>query len=134
MDAHGLANIPIQWDKAKNRMGGCCHMGDQVLYLTFSSVLMPLLADSEVLDTIRHEIAHAKCPLGKHGAEWQAAAIAIGAAPFPCKAVEIDNKLVGYKYIAPCACGPTVHVSSRRRTRSVRCAKCQQHLTFIQQY
>lgn len=108
-DRHGFAGVPIRTDNSKRRMGGCCHRGDEILYFTFSAVLMTLVSDAEVLDTILHEIAHAKAPQAKHGLAWQIAARAIGAKPQPCAAVSIDAKMAGYKYIAACACGPHVH-------------------------
>jgi len=133
-DKHGFAGVPIQIDQSKCRMGGCAHRGDTILYFTFSAVLMPLVSNAEILDTILHEIAHAKTPGAKHGLAWQVAAIAVGAKPQPCSAAVIDAKQAGYKYIAACACGPHVHGKCRRPTRRVICSTCHQPLTYVQQY
>lgn len=132
-DKHGFADLPIKVDHSKRRIGGCAHIGPVPMYFTFSDVLMPLMSDAEVLDTIRHEIAHAKTPDAGHGPAWKLAAMAIGAKPVACSAAEIDAKLVGYKWVATCACGP-IHGCSRKRTVSVRCSKCMTHLTYVQQY
>ena len=131
---HGFGHVPIQLDNSRRRIGGCAHRGDEITYFTFSRILMPLLADSEVLDTIRHEIAHAKTPSHGHGLAWKAAAMAIGARPEPCADVEIDAKMAGYKYIAACACSAVKHGKTRRPTRSLICRSCRQRLDFVQQY
>ena len=131
---HGFGHVPIRLDNSRRRIGGCAHRGDEITYFTFSRILMPLLADSEVLDTIRHEIAHAKTPSHGHGLAWKAAAMAIGARPEPCADVEIDAKMAGYKYIAACACSAVKHGKTRRPTRRFRCATCQQSLDYVQQY
>ena len=66
-DKHGFGHLPIKTDHSKRRIGGCAHRGIEPLYFTFSDVLMPLMSDEAVLDTIRHEIAHAKTPGAGHG-------------------------------------------------------------------
>jgi predicted SprT family Zn-dependent metalloprotease len=131
---HGFGHVPVKTDRSRRRLGGCAHRGTEITYFTFSAILMPLLSDAEILDTIRHEIAHAKTPNAGHGFLWQVAAIEIGAKPQACASVEIDAKMAGYKYIAPCQCGPNVHGKTRRPTRSLKCATCKQHLDFVQQY
>ena len=131
---HGFGHVPIKTDRSRRRLGGCYHRGDEILYFTFSAILMPLLADSEVLDTIRHEIAHAKTPTHGHDTTWKLAALAIGARPQPCAAVDIDAKMAGYKYIAACACSAVKHGKTRRPTRSLICVDCRQRLDFVQQY
>lgn len=133
-DKHGFAHVPIKTDSSRRRLGGCGHRGTEILYFTFSAILMPLVSDAEALDTIRHEIAHAKAPTAGHGLMWQAQAIAIGCKPQACSGADIDAKMAGYKYIAACACGPHTHGKSRRPTRSVMCSTCRQHLDYVQQY
>lgn len=72
-----------EWGFAWNdRIGalGCCHYKVKIIYL--SKRWCRNLPDSEILDTILHEIAHALTPNDKsHGAEWKAACIRIGAKP-----------------------------------------------------
>jgi predicted SprT family Zn-dependent metalloprotease len=131
---HGFAHVPVMTDQSKRRLGGCCHRGDEILYFTFSAVLMPLVSDAEALDTIRHEIAHAKAPQAGHGLMWQAQAIAIGCKPQACAAVSIDAKLAGYKYTADCLCGQHYHGRSRRPTGPTRCSKCRTRIEWVQQY
>ncbi len=131
---HGFGHVPIRIDNSKRRLGGCAYQGTVVVYFTFSSVLMPLVPESDVLDTILHEIAHAKTPGSHHGREWQMAAMAIGAKPEPCSGVAIDAKLAGYKYIAACACGENNHGKCRRPTRRLICSTCRTPLNYVQQY
>ena len=131
---HGFGDLPIKTDTSRRRIAGMGHIGPVPMYFTFSTVLMPLMSEAEVLDTIRHEIAHAKTPDAGHGPMWKLAAIAIGARPEPCSGAKIDAKMAGYKYIAACACGPHTHGKTRRPTRSVMCSTCRQHLDYVQQY
>jgi predicted SprT family Zn-dependent metalloprotease len=131
---HGFGHVPIKTDRSRRRIGGCAYRGSEITYFTFSAILMPLMSDAEILDTIRHEIAHAKTPGNHHDHVWQAAAIAIGARPQPCADVTIDAKMAGFKYIAPCLCSAVKHGKTRRPTRSLICADCHQRLDFVQQY
>jgi predicted SprT family Zn-dependent metalloprotease len=96
---------------------------------------MPLVTDTEARDTILHEIAHAKAGIGQHhNLNWKIAAMSVGARPEPCSRASFDAKQVGYKYIAPCNCGPTIHGTSRRPTRRKQCRKCRMSLSYVQQY
>jgi predicted SprT family Zn-dependent metalloprotease len=133
-DKHGFAHVPIKTDRSRRRLGGFAHKGTEPVYFTFSAILLPLLDEAQILDTIRHEIAHAKTPCEGHGYAWKLAAVAVGAKPEACAAVEIDAKQAGYKYIAPCACSPVKHGKTRMPSRSLICGICRQRLTWIQQY
>nr|NLD41785.1 sprT domain-containing protein [Actinomycetales bacterium] len=79
MAAAGLEGWEFAWDRAKRR-AGVCRFGNRTISL--SRPLMELFAHEEVLDTIRHEIAHALVgPEHKHDAVWRAAARRLGATP-----------------------------------------------------
>jgi len=130
---HGF-DLPIKTDRSRKRIAGCAHRGPVPMYFTFSSILMPLMSEAAVLDTIRHEIAHAQTPEEGHGYAWKLAAMAIGANPVPCKSLEITAKQVGYKYIASCACAPDKHGKVRMPKWSFRCSLCRTPLVWVQQY
>ena len=130
---HGF-DLPIKTDRSRRRIAGCTHLGPVPMYFTFSRILMPLMSEAELLDTIRHEIAHAQTPGEGHGRAWKMAAMAIGANPVTCTALEITAKQANYKFIAGCACSPDKHGKMRMPTRSLRCGLCYNHLTWIQQY
>jgi predicted SprT family Zn-dependent metalloprotease len=67
----------FEWDRAKRRFGRCSFKRK---LLTMSWELVGLNEKEEVLDTIRHEVAHALC--GKnvgHGEKWKRIAKELGA-------------------------------------------------------
>jgi predicted SprT family Zn-dependent metalloprotease len=130
---HGF-DLPIKTDRSRKRIAGCAHIGPVPMYFTFSAVLMPLMSEAEMLDTIRHEIAHAQTPEQGHGPAWKLAAMAIGANPSPCTSLEITAKQAGYKYIAACVCAPDKHGKTRMPKRSFCCGLCRTHLVWVQQY
>jgi predicted SprT family Zn-dependent metalloprotease len=81
---HGLAaqGWRFQFDKAKRRFG-VTKFRTKVIGL--SSPLVVLNGETEVLDTILHEVAHALCGSGVgHGRLWKATAKAIGCSAERC--------------------------------------------------
>lgn len=84
MHEHGLINNGwyFEFDNAKQRFG-CCHTSDKKI--TLSKYLTELNSETEILDTILHEIAHALTPNDiSHGWYWQMKAIEIGCKPNRC--------------------------------------------------
>lgn len=84
MDKHGLidAGWTFRWN-GRIRAAGLCNYTYRTIEL--SRVLSPKRANADILDTIRHEIAHALAPRGAHhGREWREIARSLGARPETC--------------------------------------------------
>lgn len=88
MRAWGL--FDLGWSFAWNdrvRALGLCNYQTRTIYL--STHYVKVGCHDDVLDTIRHEIAHALagCYAG-HGPAWKAMCLRVGAKPERCKAIE----------------------------------------------
>ena len=76
MKLHGLYDWTFEFDKASRRFGACHY---NLKRITLSKVLVELNNPLVVLDTIRHEIAHALVGSGHgHNIVWKRKAIQIG--------------------------------------------------------
>ena len=74
LDEHGLQNWDVMFDTARVRFG-CCWHGKKLI--TLSKFLVELNNETEVHDTILHEIAHALVHDG-HSQKWKQKALEIG--------------------------------------------------------
>lgn len=100
MNEHGLGHLPLEWDRARRRLGAAHWRrlphtsttslptrGDarETTKITLSRPLVELNDEATVLDCILHEIAHALTPDDPgHGHEWKRVARRIGARPVRC--------------------------------------------------
>lgn len=78
LDEHGLAQRgwTIAWDSARRRSGVCYH---RTRTIGFSKPITERVPESEFMDTVAHEIAHALVGPGHgHDAVWRARAIGLG--------------------------------------------------------
>jgi predicted SprT family Zn-dependent metalloprotease len=120
MVKHGMfiAGWTFVWDNAKRRFGQCRH-GSKTIRV--SRVLTELNSEEEFVDTVLHEIAHAKhgnCSRKQsHGYRWQAIAKSIGARPIRCHGSDVIEPTP--KYIGTCL-GCQVQVKRFKLTRRVR--------------
>jgi|SRR5579862_4178341 len=72
----------FRWDNAKRRMGNCSYRHKVI---SISRHFVELNPESEVRDTILHEIAHVLAgPAAHHGVVWKMMARALGARPQGC--------------------------------------------------
>jgi predicted SprT family Zn-dependent metalloprotease len=85
---HGLAGWTFSFDHARRRFGSCRVKSKMI---TLSRTLTFLNPETEVRDTILHEIAHALTPNDGHGQRWKRKCIEIGARPERCYA---ESKVV----------------------------------------
>lgn len=116
---HGLDDWSIVADRAKTR-AGVCRFGRRQIGI--SAPLTTLHEESEVLDTILHEIAHALVgPQHGHDAVWRAKALEIGCSGERC--VSTDSPRVPGEWVGRCPAG---HEKSRHRapTRLMSCGEC----------
>jgi predicted SprT family Zn-dependent metalloprotease len=99
---NNLKGWTFKFSKSKRFLGRCYYFKKTIeitIWHVFGS------RESQINDTIRHEIAHALVgPFVKsHGIEWKWAAAKLGAFPRACSYTQID---VEYKYEAKCPnCG-----------------------------
>lgn len=121
MRNHGLVNWSFKWDHAKRRFG-VCRFGRKEIGL--SRYLVSLNNESDVRDTILHEIAHALAGRdAHHGPRWKAMAARIGARPERCYNDDNINTVdAPYTLICP-TCG---HESPgfKRPRKDVACGRC----------
>lgn len=125
---YGLADKgwTVEFDRAQRRLGQCRY-GDKVL--SFSKPLIGANDESEVIDTILHEIAHAIAgPTAGHGPAWRKVARELGATP---KATSDTAKLTDdHRYEGKCPCGQTFR--KYRMPRTVRlCGRCEGRIDFL---
>jgi SprT-like family len=116
---HGLDDWTIVADRAKTRAGVCRFAKRQI---GISAPITTLHDESEVLDTILHEIAHALVgPQHGHDSVWRAKALELGCTGERC--VSSDAPRVPGDWVGRCPAG---HEKSRHRapTRLMSCGQC----------
>ncbi|MEO3937372.1 SprT-like domain-containing protein [Dermatophilaceae bacterium Soc4.6] len=119
LDEHGLTRWRVELDSAVTR-AGVCRYADRTIGL--SGPLTRLHDETEVRETILHEVAHALAgPRAQHGPRWRAIAHSIGSSGERClgdEAPRIEGAWVG---TCPAGHRTTRH---RRPTRVVACGRC----------
>jgi predicted SprT family Zn-dependent metalloprotease len=86
----------------------------------------------EVMDTLMHEIAHAKLPGHGHNAMWKALAIQLGAKPFSCAKRNVEVKPGDWRAICD-ECGKVYHKyknSAGLENRQFGCVVCKNIIMF----
>lgn len=119
LEHHGLHSWTVAYDGAKRR-AGICRFGPRVIGL--SAPITQLHPETEVRDTILHEIAHALAgPRHGHDATWRKIAVAIGCSGERCISEEAPR--VETPWLGICAAG---HVLGRHRRpeRVLACREC----------
>ena len=119
LDLHGLDDWTIELDRAKTRAGTC---RARTRTITLSGYLTQLHPESEVRDTILHEIGHALVGVRHgHDAVWRAKALEIGCSGDRCSS-EDAPRLEG-PWAGTC---PRGHVVTRhkRPPRVGLCGRC----------
>jgi predicted SprT family Zn-dependent metalloprotease len=80
---HGLLDWTFGLSKAKRRLGVCKYRQKRIEIAEYYARNSP---EATVIDTLRHEIAHAIAgPAAKHGPRWKAVAVRLGATPRSCE-------------------------------------------------
>ena len=98
---HGLADWVFKFDNAKRRFG-CCNYTTKTISL--SKHLCRLNSESEIVDTLLHEIAHALTPGQGHGKLWQEKCAELGAEPRRCYSADQVKQPPPNYYLYCAAC------------------------------
>ena len=131
MEQHRLADWKFEFENCKRSLGRC-HYYDRKI--TLSEWYVKLNEESDVEDTILHEIAHALSWVrygreGKgHGKLWKKVCIEIGATPQRVHKGIIEYPKQHFKYVDTCGCGITYKRHRLTSNRGYRCPKCYQNL------
>ncbi len=130
MRANGLHGWTFSLSNTKRRLGVCKYRAKRIEVAEYYARHSP---EDSVLDTLRHEIAHAIAgPAAKHGPRWKAVAVRLGATPRSC---ETSGQAVvqpgDWRATCP-ACEKTVPLYRRpRRLTGYRCrCEARSPLTF----
>ncbi len=119
LDHHGLHDWELVFDRAKRRAGVCRESTRQV---GLSAPLTELHSESEVRDTLLHEIAHALVGT-RHGHDrvWKATARRIGCSGERCTAPDAPS--IDGAWVGVCSAGHRV-TRHRRPERPAACKLC----------
>jgi predicted SprT family Zn-dependent metalloprotease len=87
----------------KKRSLGTCYVSKKIITLSNWFIFHKESTESDIIDTLLHEIAHAICPNDGHGKEWRKIALSMGCTGEVRGNFEIEGVS---KYIAICSkCG-----------------------------
>jgi predicted SprT family Zn-dependent metalloprotease len=129
MAEHGLHNWNFRYDRAKRR-SGCCKHRTQTITLSVYYVVRN--QESDIKNTILHEIAHALAGAGAgHGPKWRAICVRIGARPERCHRDHVV--MPKGRYVGACRCR-TYHRHRRPRPGAkYQCRFCHVWFCFTEQ-
>lgn len=115
---HNLNDWSFKFDFAKSRFGQC---NFRTKTITLSKELTELNEPDKVINTIKHEIAHALVGAGHgHNLTWKNKAVEVGCLPQRCYSKEVITPQ--YKYTWECP-NCKRRINSRRKIKS-SCYKC----------
>jgi predicted SprT family Zn-dependent metalloprotease len=127
---HGLRGWSFGLADTKRRLGVCKYRTKRIEIAEYYARNSP---PETVLDTLRHEIAHAIAgPAARHGPAWKAVAVRLGASPRAC---ETSHQAVvepgDWQATCP-SCAKTAHLYRRPRSLGGYRCKCEARspLTF----
>ena len=116
----------FKFDFAKERCGICSYRNKTI---SLSRYFIGNASLSQVLNTIRHEIAHALTPGAGHGKEWRQLAIRMGCDGKTCSDIKSFSNP---SWFLKCPCGKVNYPRHRRsKVSNKMCKYCHGTLTFI---
>lgn len=135
LDAHDLGDVYVELSsRAKRKAGSCHYRGGRACFIRLAEWAVDGAPWAEVVDLIRHEVAHAICGPGKgHGAEWKRAAVSVGAKPERCYNAEMATAKPPAKYVGGCKCAADkwkrLRLSESTRKHG-RCPACRELISW----
>lgn len=121
MHQHGVGHLMFEFDRAKRSSGRTFFLMDRPVKITLSGYWTERMSESEVVDTLLHEIAHAKAGISAgHGPAWRSVARQIGARPERCAKT---NMVPDYLWKGTCPNGHTFGLH-RAPARVRSCNQC----------
>ena len=93
LNHHGLNDWSVRITTSERAPLGLCSDKDKCIIL--NALHLDIHPDSEIIDTIQHEIAHALvgCMNG-HNDVWMKKAVELGANPVPCSNMSLDPRVI----------------------------------------
>lgn len=130
MTEHGLVAKfwAFRFDNHKTRFGVCNYREH---YIGVSWPLCRINPDADIIDTIKHEIAHALTPGAMHTRIWKLQAMLVGARPETCAASHV--KTVPGRWHSLCPCGLELNRYRAPVTRANAryiCPQCRRVITW----
>lgn len=112
LNKHNLNSWTLKLDSSRSRFGQCRYKYKEI---GLSRYLTLLNNESQVKDTILHEIAHALTPRHHHDLTWKLKAIEIGARPVRCyNTKEVTS---ASKYLLTCSACSAEYRTNRKARR-----------------
>lgn len=131
LELNGLGEWLVITNNSKKVAGSCSYPDKYSYYpnrgtIELSRMVIPIMKDEGVIDTIRHEIAHALVGPGhKHDDVWEIVCISIGGSSnrhWGNDDMAVDPETT-YKWVGICPSGHK-HFAHRRGSNKVSCGKC----------
>jgi len=91
LDKYGLSDWRVKLVTTNLLMGKCIYK-DKCIWLNTHHI--DTHPDFEIIDTIKHEIAHALTPGDGHSTLWKNKAIELGALPQACASMALDDRAI----------------------------------------
>ena len=130
--ANGLHGWSFGLSRTRRQLGVCKYRSKRIEIAEYYARHSP---PESVLDTLRHEIAHAIAgPVARHGPAWKAIAVRLGAIPRSCESSGQAVVQPG-DWRATCpACRKIVHLYRRPRSLTGYQCKCDAHAALTFEY
>ena len=126
---HKLDAWSFRFDSHKTRFGVCNY---RECYIGLSWPVCKLNSQSDICDTIKHEISHALAKGAGHGRIFKLTCMIVGARPQTCAAFHV--KSVPGRYRFECPCGVTGNRYRRPVIKPGRrdvCRRCRRPVIFV---
>ena len=129
MKSHGLSDWRFSFDRARRRFGACRPATKEI---SLSKHLTLMNDESQVRETILHEIAHALTPGDGHGRRWKKMCLAVGAKPVRCFTTEEVAVPAQKPSRYEMGCRQCGWWADRRRISHARliCRRCSKEVTY----